>query len=36
MLYRATPVPYDWVPAGTAHKETSERTPKLVDFKVPK
>jgi hypothetical protein len=35
-LYRATPVPYDWVPAGTAHKETPVKTPKLADFHVPK
>lgn len=35
-LYRATPVPYDWVPAGTARGEKDVKTPKLAEFKLPR
>ena len=35
-LYRATPVPYDWAPAGTPHRELPVKTPKLGTFKVPR
>lgn len=35
-LYRATPVPYDWVPKGTAHGEKPVKTPALQAFNVPR
>jgi hypothetical protein len=35
-VYRAQPVPYDWVPAGTPHSEAAVRTPDLAGFHVPK
>jgi hypothetical protein len=34
-VYRAQPVPYDWVPAGTPHAEKPVQTPNLTDFHVP-
>lgn len=34
-LYRATPVPYDWVPAGTPRSEQAVVPPVLKDFRVP-
>ena len=34
-VYRAQPVPYDWVPAGTPHGEKPVRTPDLASFHVP-
>lgn len=32
--YRATPVPYDWVPAGTPRSETAVEPPALSDFHI--
>jgi hypothetical protein len=34
-IYRATPVPYDWVPAGTPHAEKAVVPPDLSSFHVP-
>jgi hypothetical protein len=34
-VYRAQPVPYDWVPAGTPHSEKSVVAPALPGFHVP-
>ena len=34
-VYRAQPVPYDWVPSGTHHAEKPIQTPNLIDFHVP-
>ncbi|TBV11189.1 aryl-sulfate sulfotransferase [Stutzerimonas kirkiae] len=34
-LYRAQPVPYDWVPAGTPRSEKAVTPPALSDFRVP-
>jgi hypothetical protein len=34
-VYRAQPVPYDWVPAGTPHAEKPVQAPNLADFHVP-
>lgn len=33
-LYRATPVPYEWVPTGTPKREVAVKTPNLAQFKV--
>lgn len=33
-LYRATPVPYNWVPANTPKSEVAVKTPDLAKFKV--
>ena len=33
-IYRAQPVPYDWVPEGTPHSEDPVIPPKLSDFRV--
>lgn len=33
-LYRAQPVPYDWVPAGTSHSEKAVTPPELVKYRV--
>lgn len=33
--YRATPVPYDWVPQGTPHSEKAVTPPALNEFRVP-
>jgi hypothetical protein len=35
MVYRAQPVPYDWVPEGTAHSEKAVVPPDLSTFRVP-
>lgn len=35
-VYRAQPVPYDWVPAGTPHSEIPVTPPALGDFHVPR
>jgi hypothetical protein len=35
-VYRAQPVPYDWVPAGTPHEETAVKAPDLASFRVPR
>jgi hypothetical protein len=34
-LYRADPVPYDWVPAGTLRAEKAAVTPNNATFQVP-
>ena len=34
-VYRAQPVPYDWVPAGTPHAEQAVVPPNLATFRVP-
>jgi hypothetical protein len=34
-VYRAQPVPYDWVPAGIAHAERAVTPPDLSTFQVP-
>lgn len=34
-VYRAQPVPYDWVPAGTPHAEKPVNPPELEQFRVP-
>jgi hypothetical protein len=34
-VYRAQPVPYDWVPAGTPHTEKAVTAPDLSTFRVP-
>jgi hypothetical protein len=34
-LYRAQPVPYDWVPTGTARSETAVNRVNLSKFRVP-
>jgi hypothetical protein len=34
-IYRAQPVPYDWVPEGTPHAEVPVRAPDNAAFKVP-
>jgi hypothetical protein len=34
-VYRAQPVPYDWVPAGTPHSERPVVPPNLAGFHVP-
>jgi len=34
-VYRAQPVPYDWVPEGTPHSEKAVVPPALAEFKVP-
>ncbi len=34
-VYRAQPVPYDWVPAGTPHAETPVTAPDNATFRVP-
>jgi hypothetical protein len=33
-LYRATPVPYSWVPAGTARSENAVVAPDLTQFRI--
>ncbi len=33
-LYRATPVPYDWIPAGTPRSEKAVVPPALSDFRI--
>ena len=33
--YRALPVPYDWVPAGTARSEQAIAAPDVTTFRVP-
>jgi len=34
-VYRAQPVPYDWVPAGTPHGEHAVVSPDLTSFRLP-
>lgn len=34
-VYRAVPVPYDWVPDGTPHAETPVKPPDMTTFRVP-
>jgi hypothetical protein len=34
-VYRAQPVPYDWVPAGTSHEEYAVVPPDLSKFQLP-
>lgn len=34
-VYRAQPVPYDWIPAGTRHDERAVTPPDLTGFHVP-
>jgi hypothetical protein len=34
-VYRAQPVPYDWVPAGTPHSEQAVVPPSRADFHIP-
>jgi hypothetical protein len=34
-LYRAQPVPYEWVPAGTPHTEQAVIPPELEQFHIP-
>ena len=34
-VYRAQPIPYDWVPTGTPHSETPVTPPTLSDFHIP-
>ena len=34
-VFRAQPVPYDWVPDGTPHSQTAIVTPKLSGYRVP-
>jgi len=34
-VYRAQPVPYDWVPEGTHHSEIAVTEPDLTNFRVP-
>jgi hypothetical protein len=34
-VYRAQPVPYEWVPAGTARSEKAVIPPTLAEFKIP-
>ena len=34
-VYRAQPVPYDWVPSGTPHGERAVVAPDLATFRVP-
>jgi arylsulfotransferase ASST len=34
-VYRAQPVPYDWVPAGTSHDERAVVPPDLTSFRLP-
>jgi len=34
-VYRAQPVPYDWVPAGTPHSEIPVAEPDITTFRVP-
>ncbi|OEY92759.1 ArsR family transcriptional regulator [Acinetobacter qingfengensis] len=36
MLYRSTPVPYQWVPVGTSRQEVAVKPPVLQDFKIAK
>jgi hypothetical protein len=33
-VFRAQPVPYDWVPDGTPHSQTAIATPKLSSYRV--
>ena len=33
-VYRAQPVPYDWVPEGTPHDETAVTTPAVAGFRI--
>jgi hypothetical protein len=33
-VYRAQPVPYDWTPAGTRHRERAVVPPDLAAFRV--
>ncbi len=33
-VYRATPAPYDWAPAGTPHAEVAVTPPPVEDFRV--
>jgi len=33
-LYRAQPVPYDWVPAGTPHSEKPVTPPSNTQFRI--
>jgi len=33
-VYRAQPVPYEWVPAGTPHSEKAVIPPALADFRL--
>lgn len=34
-VYRAQPVPYDWVPAGTPHSEKPVQAPDITQFRIP-
>jgi hypothetical protein len=34
-LYRAQPVPYDWVPAGTPRTEKAVQAPDIRTFRIP-
>lgn len=34
-VYRAEPVPYDWVPDGTPHEERAVTPPDVTTFRVP-
>jgi len=34
-VFRAQPVPYDWVPAGTSHTEKPVRAVDITTFRVP-
>jgi hypothetical protein len=33
-VYRAQPVPYDWVPGGTPHAEKAVKAPALSEYHV--
>lgn len=33
-VYRAQPIPYDWVPEGTPHSEDPVAPPKVSEFRV--
>jgi len=33
-VFRAQPVPYDWVPEGTPHSENPVSPPELTEFRV--
>lgn len=35
-VFRAQPVPYDWVPAGTPHEERPVKEPDIIQFHVPR
>jgi hypothetical protein len=34
-VYRAQPVPFDWVPVGTPHSENPVAEPDITTFRVP-